>query len=585
MVEALNKSSLPGIALVVCSFIAIQSGKASENLRTVALSGHAAPGVGGGITFSGFSLGVAPRLNNRGQVVFTALIAGPGVNNSNGNVLYSEGQGQGLSLVGRAGDAVPGLNPGILGPNFELPQINNRGETEFLNRQAIFRFSDAENGALKLLVQKGDVISSLGADIHLDGIGHVLFSDQNQAVFFGSLGGTGIDRTNAGAIFKLSGSGELAPFVRGGDVAPVSEQGLVFEGYFSSIAINGKGETAFEAGLLPTGADNSYGWGIFTEGGGNGLSLIARSGDQAPGTKAGVLFRIFLADLDISDSGHTAFSSLLTGVDVNASNDTGVFVKRTDSGLTLLAREGDPVPGMDPEMKFGNIVWSQISNQGETAFVSALTGPEVDNSNNIAIFKNAVGTGLTLIAREGEQAPGTGVGVRFSTLGFSLALNANGQVAFLAGLNGAGVNSTNEFGIFAQDTAGNLRLIARAGDKINVSNDPSQPDVRTIQGLITCDVCEPGYSDSLRFTMNDRGQLAFYAAFTDGTYGIFVSNLVAIPEPTSFVLLAVAAIATCTRARYRKEVSGAIVRNGGASNTPDDEGMADSHLRNFRIGF
>ena len=38
--------------------------------------------------------------------------------------------------------------------------------------------------------------------------------------------------------------------------------------------------------------------------------------------------------------------------------------------------------------------------------------------------------------------------------------------------------------------------------------------------------------------LNDRGQVAFDAYFADGTQGIFVSNLVAVPEPSTGVLIA-----------------------------------------------
>ena len=44
--------------------------------------------------------------------------------------------------------------------------------------------------------------------------------------------------------------------------------------------------------------------------------------------------------------------------------------------------------------------------------------------------------------------------------------------------------------------------------------------------------------DGRRSGFNDRGQLAFWAQFTDGTEGVFVTNLVAVPEPSGCYLLA-----------------------------------------------
>ena len=70
-----------------------------------------------------------------------------------------------------------------------------------------------------------------------------------------------------------------------------------------------------------------------------------------------------------------------------------------------------------------------------------------------------------------------------------------------------------------------------AGDVLDASNDPVGSDLRTIEFLSP---------DSGHIGFNDRGQVAFYARFTDGTSGVFVSGAVAIPEPS-----AVLAFITC----------------------------------------
>jgi hypothetical protein len=68
-------------------------------------------------------------------------------------------------------------------------------------------------------------------------------------------------------------------------------------------------------------------------------------------------------------------------------------------------------------------------------------------------------------------------------------------------------------------------------------------DVRTIEGLGLV-----GF--------NNVGQIEFHAQFTDGSEGIFISNLIAIPEPSSMLLLAFAvttvfsyALAGCNRTK------------------------------------
>jgi hypothetical protein len=77
-------------------------------------------------------------------------------------------------------------------------------------------------------------------------------------------------------------------------------------------------------------------------------------------------------------------------------------------------------------------------------------------------------------------------------------------------------------------------------------------DFRTINGLSFVGISgsgSTGNSDGRRSAFNNFGQLAFAANFTDGTSGVFVSNRVAIPEPSSTLLglLALACLAATPR--------------------------------------
>ena len=76
-----------------------------------------------------------------------------------------------------------------------------------------------------------------------------------------------------------------------------------------------------------------------------------------------------------------------------------------------------------------------------------------------------------------------------------------------------------------------MQLIARRGDLLEVAPG----DFRTISGLNLVNGFSldsgTGNSDGRPSGFNNLGQLAFQASFTDGSSGIFVSNLVAVPEP------------------------------------------------------
>jgi hypothetical protein len=128
--------------------------------------------------------------------------------------------------------------------------------------------------------------------------------------------------------------------------------------------------------------------------------------------------------------------------------------------------------------------------------------------------------------------------------GDALALNDAGQIAFNATLTGSGIDSTNRRGIWATDRTGALQLIARSGNTLEVAPG----DFRTIRqddnlGSSLRFLIGSGNSDGHPSAFNNRGQLVFWARFTDGTAGIFVSNRVAIPEPSTFLLAATAGAA------------------------------------------
>jgi hypothetical protein len=127
---------------------------------------------------------------------------------------------------------------------------------------------------------------------------------------------------------------------------------------------------------------------------------------------------------------------------------------------------------------------------------------------------------LNLVARTGDLAPGTTSGVRFSDL-YLPALNSAGQTAFRGVLTGSGVTASNNLGIWATDQDGALQLIVRTGAQLEVA-----PGIfRTISDLAFVE--NTGNSDGRASGFNNLGQLVFWARFTNGSQGVFVSSSVA----------------------------------------------------------
>jgi len=513
-------------------------------LRTVVLSGNAAPGTSSGVNFSGLSFSL-PVLNAAGQTAFSWRLTGTGVDSRNDRGIWSEGGGAGLALVARTGDPAPGTSSGV---NFRslspFPVLNGAGQTAFLGLLTAMNSSgrsiwSAGGGAgLALVARTGDAVPGTSSGVNFTYFKKPVLNDAGQTAFFGQLYDTN-NNSNTG-IWSEGGGAGLALVARTGDPAPGTSSGVNF--LFSNPPhfpiLNGAGQTAFSGFLTGTGVDSSNDRGIWSEGGGAGLALVARAGDAAPGTSSGVNFSDFGHSV-LNSAGQTAFSGYLTGTGVDSSNGWGIWSEGGGAGLALVARTGDAAPGTSSGVNFSSFDRPVLNGAGQTAFSGGLTGTGVDSSNDRGIWSAGGGAGLALVVRAGDPAPGTSSGVNFRSFAKSPVLNSEGQTAFVGGLTGMGVDGSNEWGIWAEDRLGALTLIARKGDQLDVDDGPGI-DLRTITNFHF--LSRGGNEDGRPSGFNDLGQLAFFAEFTDGSSGIFVSNLAAIPEPNSLLLGALATV-------------------------------------------
>jgi hypothetical protein len=512
-------------------------------LRTVALTGQQPPGAPGGVIYESFapandSFFHTIALNDAGQTAFHANVAGTGVDFTNNQGVWSEGSGN-LALVARTGSQAPGAPEGVnfsTDPALELyfPVLNDAGQTAF----------------------------------------HAATTD----------GGRG---------FWSEGSGSLAAVARSGDHAPGTPSGVNFDfrEILETLVLNNAGQTTFRSYLSGAGVTSENEFGLWSEASGS-RQLVARLGSQAPGLPAGVNHG-YTSVAGLNDAGRIVFLSLLSGSGVNSSNDRSVL-SDVSGGLSLVAREGSQAPGLPSGVKFDTLFdTGAINNAGQIAFVAGLSnqssmykqdsiwlynagsvtpllvrgehppgtpagvtyelfgfspalnearqvltgvllaGSGVDASNELAVYLSDAAGNEKLILRSGDQAPDVPPGVVFyATLESGLLegmLNDRGQVAIGQYLAGAGVDSTNDFGIWATDSTGALQLIAREGDQLEVAPG----DFRTISELDRTD--HTANSNGWPSAFNNVGQVAFWARFTDGSQGVFVSNQVAtVPGDFNF---------------------------------------------------
>jgi hypothetical protein len=483
-----------------------------------------------------------------GQVAFSAFLEpGFGGTTADNNVgVWSEGSGT-LSLTALEGQQAPTLAAGVLFDGMSRPSLSNTGATAFYGRLKVGSgnvTSDNDTalwseygGFLQAVAREGDSAPNIpvGSRFSDLGVNNSIRVQNNvgQSAFREELtpGFGGADINNNQGIWS-EGGGSLQLVAREGFQAPDTALGSNF-GMLPPPSLNVLGQIAFPAELQQFTGDvvpaNNYG--IWSDRTGS-LRLVVRKGSQAAGAPIGANYMGF-ANISLNDSGQIAFTSaLVVGVaGVTNNNSDGIWAERGGS-LQLVAREGNQSPDtpVGANFSFDSFAGTPVFNDlGQLAFRAELqlTGGGVNATNNEGIWSEGAGA-LAMIARKGAHAAGTPNDVKFDTFSNFIGLNDRGQVVFEASLlyGLGGVDSSNDNGIWAQDRNGELRLVAREGALVDV-DDGIGVDMRTISELLF--VADEGF--------NFLGQTAFAAKFTDGTRGVFVSDVASVPEASTVLLL------------------------------------------------
>lgn len=512
------KSRFFAALLIVSSPFA--SAVAGPPVRTVALTNTQAPGVGVGTLFGDLSI---PMLNNKGQTAFSSRLLGGDA--SNDTSLWAEGTGS-LALFAREGDAAPGTEAGVTFGQMGLPALSDTGAIAFWSTlNGVANWPDSSdgywsyaNGSFSLLARANSQAPGTAAGVVFSGpmgMRWPAISDNGTIAILAALHGAGVTSENGGGIWTQS-TGSLALAFRGGAQAPGFDPGVLLSppmGINDVPFVNDSGEIAFQGTLTGPGIGPTNNQSVWSTGGGS-LHMVARSGSQAPGASAGVNFTGFFPypSILLNDSGETAFHGF--------TSDDGEGIWSERGGLHAVARTGQSAADL-PGETFSAFAYPVLNGDGRVAFMAFLP------SGKQGLWSEGNGE-LALVAIAEAQAPGAPAGVTFANFGTGGALNGRGQFAFAASLAGLGPASAN--GVWVHDIDGVLRAIVRSGDAIEVAPG----DVRIVSSVGFVE--DSGNEDGHFSAFNDLGQLAFHASFTDGTQGVFVTDIVAIPEPATWVL-------------------------------------------------
>jgi hypothetical protein len=507
--------------------------------QTVAISGQHAPGTAAGVTYSNFD---TPSLNNTGQAIFSGhLTTSAGVTASTDDVVYA-GPFASPQLVARAGDPAPGMPAGV---NYSLfnngfvfigaTLINDAGQIAFLTQLTGSGVTTSNDdafyggtvGSPQLLARAADPAPGTPAGVAYRDFQLVHLNENGQVSVFAVLTGGGVTSANSTAIYA-GAVGSLQLAARNGNPAPGTTGSYTLLGLEE---FNDAGQVAF--GSSVSGANN----GIFAGAAGS-VQLVARQGGPAHDAPPGVSYAGQAAP-DLSNAGVAYRAFWNTGVGgVNSTNDEVLYAGPITSP-TLLAREGNAAPGTPAGVNYSSFRNPALNDAGHVAFFSVLTGPGVTTANDEAVFAGLRAT-PQLIAREGDPAPGTTAGVVFSSMPNvvqvgHIAPNVAGQIALPMMLTGSGVTTANDGALFLFDPGLGAMLIAREGNLFDIGGGV----FRTIADNGISFAAAPGLREdqSVNGLSND-GTLVFRLTFTNGTSGIFTA---AVPEPAALSLLALGA--------------------------------------------
>ena len=490
------------ILFLTAAGLALSTGPLAAQPTRVVLSGTAAPAGG-----NYFSFGNSPALNGSGQVAFVAALTGGSA--SEGIFAGSAGSIQAVALQGAA---TPGGNYSLFVASSLV--LNGSGQVAFAanltggaSDRGIFA---GPTGSVQAVALRGAAAPAGGNYFTFTGTNPVVLNGSGQVAFATNLsGGTssfGLFAGPAGALQTVALSNTPAP--AGGNYTG-----------FGTPAMNASGQVAFLGSVT-----QSSGQGIFVGPAGS-LQTVALSNTAAPAGGNYTTFR----DPVLNGSGQVAFVADLSG----GSSTSGLFAGSAGS-VQAVALSGTAAPGGGKYGAFPSEGPVVLNRSGQVAFYANLTGGASDRG----IFAGPTGS-VQAVALRGAAAPAGG---NYNTFGTTLALNGLGQVAFLANLAGG----TSAQGLFAW-SAGQVSAVVIQGQVIDV--DPGVGvDNRTVSGIGL--LTGSGGEDGWGMSFNDSGLLAYNLSFTDGSSGIFTTQVAPVPEPAG-VLLAAGLGLLAARARRR----------------------------------
>lgn len=218
------------------------------------------------------------------------------------------------------------------------------------------------------------------------------------------------------------------------------------------------------------------------------VTVVSKQNNTAPDAGAGVQFDYPSSfGRTVNASGRMAEVHVLKGTGVTGTNAAALYAG-TASDFHLVARQGATFTAFhDVRINSAGLVNANVVGTG----------------NNSGIWQGNTSADFHQVVAKGQAATGI-AGATFSEFQNASAVNASGQIAFIA--KASGQSSTNEHGLWTTATSGNvLQLVARTGSAADGISDGARYATQF------------GYNSTVKLTNN--GRIVFGAGLTNTVEG------------------------------------------------------------------
>ncbi|MBL9155762.1 MAG: hypothetical protein JNK37_25015 [Verrucomicrobiales bacterium] len=316
----------------------------------------------------------------------------------------------------------------------------------------------------------------------LAGMRSLVMNQDEMGLFEGFLAGPGINRTNRNAIYAFSGGGSsYVELVRTGQ--PVLGNGEAPAFFYEFAQNRGSGATArfslaylLQRGLAGVDLTNDSGvlmgndWGFSLE------REVAREGQPAPVVGGGT-YRQFFGRTAMNHPTTYAFPAYWTPTGETVPVQ-GMFADTAVGPGGSFARQGGNAAGF-PGRQLGTFLAETMNTGGQTIFRATMTGPDVNRTNNMALWNENVGS-LVAKGEAGGPVYGLPEGTIVNILSFWPVRDENTLEAIIAlvQLAGPGINRTNDLSLMLLEDGQEAQVLLREGQQVA---DVDSPTIATIQ--------------------------------------------------------------------------------------------------------